>query len=229
MARVRRYGNAMGQPLANHYFSRSSAPGTYFNRSSKQIFSSEFLQATSLVSPRDTMAKLLEPVANCTLLDQMLYADTNTWLPDDLLVKADKITMANSMELRVPLLDHQVLEFAASLPNEHKVLGKATKRVLKAAFSKAVPTDILTRKKAGFPVPYSKWMRGKYADRVNDILLSKAARDRGYYQAEEVSRMLSIHNSTGRLSREVFSLLVVELWHQQFADSAGVLKHSSAC
>ena len=88
----------------------------------------------------------------------MLYVDTKTWLPDDLLIKADKMTMANSLELRVPLLDHQVLEFAASLPASFKLKNKSTKHILKKALSKRLPPAILNRKKTGFPVPYAGWL-----------------------------------------------------------------------
>ena len=92
----------------------------------------------------------------------MLYIDTKTWLPDDLLIKADKMTMANSLELRVPLLDHRVLEFAASLPADYKLKGFSLKYILKRALAKRVPTAILKRKKVGFPVPYDSWMQGRF-------------------------------------------------------------------
>jgi asparagine synthase (glutamine-hydrolysing) len=217
--RVQRYGSALGRPLAAHYFSRTSSPTAYFNQHSERLFTPAFLEATVPVPPADYMAGLLRSASEWTLLDQMLYADTKTWLPDDLLIKADKITMANSLELRVPLLDHKVLEFAASLPPGYKVLGQQTKRVLKAAFAKVLPAEILTRKKAGFPVPYTAWLRTAFADRVRETLLSDRARNRGYFQPEEVSRILDAHRETGRFSKEVFSLLVVELWHRRFADA----------
>ena len=148
----------------------------------------------------------------------MLYADTKTWLPDDLLVKADKITMANSLELRVPLLDHKVLEFAASLPADYKVRGGETKRALKAAFSRKVPEEILTRKKAGFPVPYDNWLRNDLAGYARETLLSDRARSRGYFQMAEVERLLAQHKNVGGRAVEIFSLLVVELWHREFVD-----------
>jgi asparagine synthase (glutamine-hydrolysing) len=148
----------------------------------------------------------------------MLYADTKTWLPDDLLIKADKITMANSLELRVPLLDHVVLEFAASLPAEFKVCGRQTKRALKAAFAKALPQEILTRKKAGFPVPYENWLRGELKGKVEDVLLSKRAVSRGYLRNGEISRLLQANSRHGIHAKEVFSLLALELWHREFID-----------
>jgi asparagine synthase (glutamine-hydrolysing) len=128
--------------------------------------------------------------------------------------------MANSLELRVPLLDHTVLEFAASLPAEYKVEGKQTKRVLKAAFAKELPQQVLRRKKAGFPVPYASWLRGVFKSRIQDVLLSDRALSRGYFKRNEVARILRANSRNGNYSRELFSLLTLELWHQHFVDHA---------
>lgn len=218
--RVQRYGYALGRPLAEHYFSRTSSPITLFNRTAGRLFTPEFLHASVSASPRGFMADLLRPVADVSLLDRMLYADTKTWLPDDLLVKADKMTMANSIELRVPLLDHQVLEFAASLAPEHKVQGKETKRALKAAFAQVLPEEILTRKKAGFPVPFNGWMRGSLAARIQELLLTDRAATRGIFARHKIEKLLHDHNRTGAYPKEIFGLIVVELWHRQFVDAA---------
>jgi asparagine synthase (glutamine-hydrolysing) len=148
----------------------------------------------------------------------MLYVDTKTWLPDDLLVKADKMTMANSIELRVPLLDHKVLEFAASLPSNFKVRGFTTKYIAKKTLSGRVPREILDRKKTGFPVPYEKWLRHDRREWVHDILLGSAASARGYFQKSAVERMLSEDRRSGGYSKEIFDLLVLELWHREFLE-----------
>jgi asparagine synthase (glutamine-hydrolysing) len=220
--RVHRYGQALGSALKDHYFSRTSGPTAFFNERAGEILSPDFRRATESASAAAFMAELLEPVTDRGLLDQMLYADTKTWLPDDLLVKADKMTMANSLELRVPLLDHQVLEFAASLLPEHKVRGKETKRALKAAFSKVLPPEILARKKAGFPVPYHEWLRGELKEGVRDIVMSEAARQRGYFQAKSVARLLQNNREHGACAKEVFCLVVLELWHRNYRDSGNV-------
>ncbi len=217
-AREERYSYALGRSLAAHYFSRASSPTFPFIQTANRFFSPEFLAATSANAAPRFMANLLRPVENSPLLDQMLYADTKTWLPDDLLVKADKITMASSLELRVPLLDHKVLEFAASLAPEHKVKGHDTKRALKAAFAKVLPEEILTRKKVGFPVPYSRWLSGPLASRIREVLLSEKARSRGYYNLKAVEQLLDKHERTSAYPQEIFSLLVVELWHRRFTD-----------
>ncbi len=97
--------------------------------------------------------------ADFGLINRMLYVDTKTSLPDDLLLKADKMTMANSIELRVPFLDHKLLEFAASLPENLKVRGLTTKYIAKRALASRIPDPILKRRKAGFPVPFGAWLR----------------------------------------------------------------------
>lgn len=219
--KAQRYGYALGRPLAEHYFSRTSTPTVAFNRIANGFFSRSFLEATSGDASAAFMTNLLRPVQNTSLLNQMLYADTKTWLPDDLLVKADKITMASSLELRVPLLDHKVLEFAASLRPEHKVQGNDTKRALKAAFAKVLPEEILTRKKAGFPVPYSRWLSGVLAPRVREIILSDKAKSRGYYDPKALEKLVETHERNNSHPKAIFSLLVVELWHRQFVDNAG--------
>jgi asparagine synthase (glutamine-hydrolysing) len=216
---VRRSGDALGRPLAEHYFSRTASPSSYMNRR-QSFFTTDFAEAARPASAVATMSEVLKTVRGQPLLSRMLYADTRTWLPDDLLVKADKMTMANSVELRVPLLDHRILEFAASLPPAFKVNGGQTKRILRAALSGAVPPSVLERKKAGFPVPYSAWLRGPLADRVKGVLLSERAALRGYFQPGQVERLLRCHRRTGHFSKEVFSLLVTELWHRRFADSS---------
>jgi asparagine synthase (glutamine-hydrolysing) len=216
--RAHRYGTALGRPLADCYYSRTSGPTAFFQQQANKFFTPEFLSTSRSLAPAREIADLLKPAGKWGLLDQMLYVDTKTWLPDDLLVKADKMTMANSVELRVPLLDHVVMEFAASLPPDFKVGEGDTKRVLKATFAKLLPEEVLKRKKAGFPVPYGMWLRNGLKGRVEDILLSDRAASRGYFQKREVNRLLQADSRSGRFGKEIFSLLVVELWHQAFVD-----------
>jgi asparagine synthase (glutamine-hydrolysing) len=216
--RWQRYGAAFGRPLSAHYFSRTSGPASFFNRQAPIFFTPEFLEDSG-APPEEFIAELAKSVKDEALLNQMLYVDTKTWLPDDLLVKADKMTMANSLELRVPLLDHQVLEFAASLPVDFKVRGKETKRVLKAAFASVLPAEVLGRRKAGFPVPYEFWLRHEFKKNIEDILLSDRAMSRGYFRKNEVIRLLQPGIRGENHAKEIFSLLALELWHRQFVDS----------
>ena len=114
--RLRKYGPLLNVPLASYYYSRRSSPFAFFPQSRKQFYSSDLLGSIAGHHPEELFHELFLRVRREAQLNQMLYVDTKTWLPDDLLIKADKITMASSLELRVPLLDHSVLEFAASLP-----------------------------------------------------------------------------------------------------------------
>ncbi|MGN6553506.1 MAG: asparagine synthase (glutamine-hydrolyzing) [Verrucomicrobiota bacterium] len=219
-ARLQRYAGALGRPLASHYFSRTSSPSAFFNRSAGALVQEELINGVPHDLARQHIESLTRNVANESLLNQMLYVDSKTWLPDDLLIKADKITMANSLELRVPLLDHKILEFAASLPADFKVRGRETKRILKSAFSKVLPAEVIERKKAGFPVPYENWLSRRLKQQVEDVLLSSQAISRGYFQPRAVERLLQDNARGGRHAKEIFSLIAVELWHREFADAS---------
>jgi asparagine synthase (glutamine-hydrolysing) len=208
--RIFRYGHALGRPLSESYFSRTSGPTQAFNELLESLSSEEMLTATAAELPREYIRKTLNGEKPSDLLNQMLYIDTMTWLPDDLLVKADKVTMANSIELRVPLLDHPILEFAASVRPCCKVKNKDTKRVLKAAFARELPAEILSRKKAGFPIPYTNWLATVLKDRVADRLLDGANCQR-FFNRPAVAKLLSATNRQ-ESSKLVFSLLVLELW-----------------
>jgi asparagine synthase (glutamine-hydrolysing) len=207
--------------------SRTSTPYAGFNRLKKALYTREFAETVLASQPNPPV----QPPAHALIghlfakqpgqphLNQMLYVDTKTWLPDDLLVKADKMTMATSVELRVPLLDFQVLEYAASLPQDFKVRGWSTKRVLKEALKDSVPEEILKRKKTGFPVPYEKWLRTELKDYVNDTLLSATSSLGVFFHKNAVSDLIHSHQNGAAGSAEVFCLLIIELWHQRFARS----------
>jgi asparagine synthase (glutamine-hydrolysing) len=157
----------------------------------------------------------------------MLYVDAKTWLPDDLLIKADKMSMASSVELRVPLLDHSLLEFAATVPSNMKVKGFQTKYILKQALKDRVPPEILKRPKTGFPVPYGKWLRGELKGFVEDVLTDPRTRNRGYFDDRAVAALLAeSHSTQADLSAEIFSLVTMELWHREFID--GELRPNSS-
>jgi asparagine synthase (glutamine-hydrolysing) len=162
----------------------------------------------------------MQRVAHLPVLNRLLYVDTKSWLPDDLLIKADRMTMATSVELRVPLLDHRVLEFAAALPHRHKLRGWSLKRVLREALRDIVPKPILKRKKAGFPVPYARWIRQDLSEFVRDTVLSNNSFCSTYFSRAAVEDLLRTHDRGAGCAKEVFSLLVLELWHQQFAADA---------
>src|SRR5262249_19971791 len=168
------------------------------------------------------MRELIARSAGYDLVNRMLYIDTKTWLTDDLLLKADKMTMANSIELRVPLLDHKLLEFAATLPGNFKVHNFTTKYIAKQVLSKKVPQEILDRRKTGFPVPYSSWLRKEMRGWVNDLLFDRKIGARSYCDKGAIERLVSDNAGTGTYSKELFSLATLELWHRTFLNRRGV-------
>jgi asparagine synthase (glutamine-hydrolysing) len=222
LGRLKKFPSMMDLPLERYYYSRTSSPFSFFRRTKASFYTSAFQQALDQDFADRQIDRYFANVCGKSALDQMLYVDTKTWLPDDLLIKADKITMANSLELRVPLLDHKVLEFAASLPSSYKVHGFTTKYILKKVFDGRVPAEILKRKKTGFPVPIQSWLAKDLKDFTHDLLLDRKSIDRGYFEKSAIEELLAA-NETGRAdhSAEIFSLITLELWQRRFVDSQG--------
>jgi asparagine synthase (glutamine-hydrolysing) len=220
--KLAKYTPLMNATFPNYYYSRTSTPYRYAGNGIGELYASDFVKSIDKEYTIEPVRRLFSKIENQGVLDQMLYIDTKTWLPDDLLVKADKMTMANSLELRVPLLDHRLLEFAASLPANFKLKGFALKYIWKKALSKRVPTSILKRKKAGFPVPYEFWLRNNFKNQVRDILTDRKTIERGYFKKTAIENLLSANSDSGRYSKEVFSLVALELWHRLFFDGEAV-------
>src|SRR5262249_25039826 len=149
-------------------------------------------------------------------LDRMLAADAETYLPDDLLVKVDIATMAHSLEARSPLLDHRLMEFAASLPIDQKRDGQIGKVVLRRALRNVIPPEILARPKMGFGVPLAHWFRGKLSELPADVLLDPQAVSRGYFRRGEVEDLIREHREQiANHSRRLWVLLQLEFWHRE--------------
>lgn len=214
--RLKKYAALLNVPLDSYYYSRASSPFSFFNVNIKELYTDEFAHLSDKRRSTAPVVDHLQKAASHSTLNKMLYVDTKTWLPDDLLIKADKITMANSVELRVPLLDHKLLEFAASLPESYKVHGFTTKYLAKRALHNSVPREILNRKKAGFPIPYDSWLTGQLKSWMHQILLDTKTLERGYFRRDAIENMLSANDASGCHSKELFSLVVLELWHREF-------------
>lgn len=215
--RVAPYAGLIDPSISKYYLSRTATPGSPFNQLKNIFYLKDFKEAISDESSDLPTRRLFERLIGVSLLNQMLYVDTKTWLPDDLLIKADKITMATSVELRVPLLDFQVLEFAASLPQSYKVSGWRLKRILKSALVDSVPHKILNRKKTGFPVPYDKWLREEMKDFVYDTVLGQNSFISTYFEMAKIEQVLQAHQAGEGFSKEIFGMLVLEIWHKGFA------------
>jgi asparagine synthase (glutamine-hydrolysing) len=217
-SRVAKYNYLMSHPFDSYYLSRTATPQRFTKNGYSRIYEPAFSQTLDKEETLSPLTKLRRTAPTGDVVNRMLYIDTKTWLPDDLLIKADKITMANSIELRVPLLDHEVLEFAASLPANLKIRGTTTKYLAKKALGKRVPKPIVNRKKAGFPTPYAAWLKGDLKAWTRDILLDSKTRARGYFQDCTIQKMLDDDNAKDLYAKEIFSLVVLELWHREFVD-----------
>ena len=178
-------------------------------------------QALTEITSNNVFAEELKRTDATDALSRMLYVDTKLWLPDDLLARGDKTSMASSVEARVPLLDHKLVEFAASLPPEVKVKGLARKYLLKKVSRGWLPAEIVDRKKKGFPIPVGIWFRKEARPFVRDVLSPETIRRRGLFNSEYVGKLLAEHESGfadhGSL---MWALLSVEIWHRLFIDPA---------
>jgi asparagine synthase (glutamine-hydrolysing) len=156
-------------------------------------------------------------------VDTMLDTDVNLYLPEDLLVKIDRATMAHSLEARSPFLDHILMEFVASLPAGLKLAGRQQKRVLKAMLRDLLPKAILKRPKMGFCVPLARWFCKELREMAHDVLLSPHAMQRGYFQPQAIAKLLDAHcRGEANHAEHLWDLLMLELWHRTFIDGEGL-------
>ena len=151
-------------------------------------------------------------------LRRILYADQTSWLPDNLLERGDRMTMAASIESRVPFLDHELAAFVSKLPDRCRVNGFTTKWVLRRAAASLIPKAILERPKVGFRVPVNRWFQGPMREFVQDHLRGPGSHTRAYYDPAVLDRTLDDH-VRGRQNHEklLWSLLNLEIWHRQYA------------
>ena len=162
------------------------------------------------------LSSALSASRHASPLNQLLAANYASYLPDDLLVKTDRCTMANSLEARCPLLDTALTEYAATLPDALKLDGTRTKAILRDAFSDVIPADIDRRPKTGFGVPLDAWFRGELREYVRDVLLSPSAASRSFLQPAEVSKLIERHQRQhANLGHRLWTLVCFERWLQQ--------------
>jgi asparagine synthase (glutamine-hydrolysing) len=224
---------AIAKPIA----AVMSKSGAVSERKMKRIISQ--LQAhpslaaryTSIMSLTQTsqIARLLKPEFNLAVandvylsdftragvrdsLHAMIRSDFEHYLPGDLLVKADLATMANNLELRSPLLDHDVIEWANSLPAKFKVAGRESKHILKDIARTFVPAELIDRPKMGFAIPRADWLRNELRQITHDLLTDEVARSRGWFDQHEIHKILSEHQSGQDRDSIIWPALCLELW-----------------
>jgi asparagine synthase (glutamine-hydrolysing) len=156
------------------------------------------------------------------VLTRLQHVDLSVYLPDDILVKADRMSMANSLEARVPFLDHRVVEFAAALPASLKLRGLTKKYLLRRTMADVLPERVVWGAKKGFNVPIPVWLAGPLRDLVHDVLSPKRVREAGVFDPAAVSALLAAHETRrADVSRNIWSLLVFTLWREESLRSTG--------
>jgi len=197
-----------------------------FNQDRKaQLLSKDFRTALMDLSTNDVIGQQLAKTDAKQPLNRMLYVDTKLWLPDYLLLRGDKLSMAASLEARVPLLDHKLVEFAAALPPHLKLNGLKRKYLLKKVCQALIPAQIVNRKKQGFPIPISAWFRREARSFVRDMLSPAVIQRRGLFNGAYVEKLLKEHEAGfAEHGNLLWGLMSVEIWLRLFVDSTQVVR-----
>jgi asparagine synthase (glutamine-hydrolysing) len=179
--------------------------------------------------PRDVMYRYFEQAPAKDPISQILYVDTKTYMAGDILTKVDRMSMAKSLEVRVPILDHEFVEWATALPLEWKIRGGKQKYILrKLAERVGVPREALYRPKQGFALPLVHWLKHELRDLVMTILLDSRTLQRGYFEAPAVRQILDEHFRGRRIhSGQIWRLLIFELWHRNYLERIRVTEANS--
>ena len=184
----------------------------------RNLLSPQYRESLGSTDPYAEAHRLLRDTDAGSLLNQLLYVDLFTYL-HELLMKQDQMSMAASIESRVPFLDHPLVEFTATLPERLKLRGRTTKYVLREAMRDFLPDEILTRRKMGFPVPIGSWFRGAHRSIIDEFVLGERATGRGLFDAPYVRAIVDEHASGLRdHSERLWALANVEIWHRIFID-----------
>ncbi|HEX3249087.1 MAG TPA: asparagine synthase (glutamine-hydrolyzing) [Pyrinomonadaceae bacterium] len=184
----------------------------------QHMFTRETHERIGNIDPYVELRRLLERTKDLSLLDSLLYADIKTYL-HELLMKQDQMSMATSIESRVPFLDHKLVEFTARMPDTMKLRGGTTKYVLRESMKGVLPEKILSRRKMGFPVPIGSWFRGAFRSIIDEYVLSERALSRDIFAPEFVRRLVSQHQAGEDHSERLWALVNFEMWQRRFFDS----------
>ena len=184
------------------------------------MYTDAFRAETATLAPSEYYRAAWERANGSDDVDRVLYLDFETYLPDQLLTKMDVSTMAHSVEARSPLLSKELIEFAALIPTSLRLRGYHTKYLLKKLAARYVPPEIVYRKKRGFVMPISGWLRGELAGSMNAVLKSRSFVDRNWIRPDSVNRMIGEHSSGQRnWSEQLWTLFVLELWARTALDN----------
>jgi len=182
----------------------------------KRLFTPEIFEQMSGDPARSEAEYLHKESGNW--LSSLQYLDLKSYLPLDILTKVDRMSMAHSLEARVPLLDHKLVEFAATIPPEFKLKQGATKYIFKKAMRGILPDSIIDRRKHGFAVPLGQWFKGRFDDFLHDLLLSDTSKRRGIFNAGYIEHLIRLHRGGRPLDSQLWTLISFELWCRTFMD-----------
>jgi asparagine synthase (glutamine-hydrolysing) len=197
----------------------SKHAGLLFDRTLKQkLYSDGFAEICRTFDPADRFRRYYERCPSSDPLDKALYVDLKTSLTDGILVKVDRTSMAHGLEVRSPLLDHSVVEFAVGMPSGLKLRGRRAKHILAEVAADRVPAAVLERPKHGLTIPLARWLRKEWRDIAEDCLFGPTAVERGWFQTTFVRSLWNTHLA-GRdmYAHHLWLLVTLELWSRQQA------------
>ena len=151
-------------------------------------------------------------------LDQLVRSDFSYYLPGDILSKVDMASMANSLEVRCPMLDYEVVEWGLSLPDKFRISRFETKHILKDLARTLVPSELIDRPKMGFGIPRAEWLRGELKAMLQDTLTDSSSLQRGWFNSKEIERIIKIHMSGKDMDHILWPMLMLELWAKTWLD-----------
>jgi len=183
----------------------------------RELLTGETRERAGSIDPYSEVRRYLAETDARTLLNQLLYADTKTYL-HELLMKQDQMSMAASLESRVPFLDHKLVEYTARLPERMKLRGWTTKYILRRSMEGILPEAILKRPKMGFPVPVGAWFRGRFRGVLDEYVLGERASGRGLFNKDFVRRLVTEHEAGADHTERLWALVNFEMWQRQFID-----------
>jgi asparagine synthase (glutamine-hydrolysing) len=187
----------------------------------QQLLTAETKERIGCLDPYLEIEEMLSSTDAGTLLNRLLYADTKTYL-HELLMKQDQMSMAASIESRVPFLDHQLIEFTARMPERMKLRGWTTKYVLRQSMKGVLPEPILRRSKMGFPVPVGAWFRGAYSNIIEEYVLSERALSRGIFDPSFVRALAARHQAGENHAERLWALVNFEIWMRQAIEATRI-------
>jgi asparagine synthase (glutamine-hydrolysing) len=190
------------------------------NREKNSLYQPDLLEMLKYEATEMFFERHFQTVNAFDALAQQQYVDMKTYLPDDILTKVDRMSMAVSLEARVPLLDHRIAEFALNLPPHMKLDRSRTKIIMRRAVQRLVPDLVLEKPKEGFSIPMKHWLGSSLKPMMLDLLSENSVRQRGYFKSQVVSTWMHEHLD-GRVnhSHRLWPLMVLELWHRAEASS----------